>query len=157
MSDINKLRLTDMKDFRLIPQLVEDMTTEYIKEQEKFICKKLFDLHIDKDILINQVQEIERLNNLLREYEDLEEKGLLKKFECAIGDIVYRIDRHNEIYECIVVGIKEVFNTTSYLLHASNDVDIRFHSWLDKCQIGYEFYLTKEEAEQALKRLECAE
>ena len=93
----------------------------------------------------------------LKEYEDLEEQGLLKKFECALGDIVYRIDRHNEIYECIVVGIKEVFNTTSYLLHASNDDDIRFHSWLDKCQIGYEFYLTKEEAEQELKRLESSE
>ena len=99
---------------------------------------------------------IQRAFNKLAEYEDLEEKGLLKKYDCAIGDTVYRIDRHNEIYECIVVGIKEVFNTTSYLLHASNDVDIRFHSWIDKCQIGYEFYLTKEEAEQELERMECA-
>ena len=99
---------------------------------------------------------IQRAFNKLAEYEDLEEQGLLKKYDCAIGDTVYRIDRHNEIYECIVVGIKEVFNTTSYLLHASNDVDIRFHSWIDKCQIGYEFYLTKEEAEQELERMECA-
>ena len=100
---------------------------------------------------------IQKAFDKLAEYEDLEEKGLLKKFECALGDIVYRIDRHNEIYECIVVGIKEVFNTTSYLLHASNDDDIRFHSWLDKCQIGYEFYLTKRDAEQELKRTESAE
>ena len=97
--------------------------------------------------------DVREVMRKLAKYEDLEEKGLLKKFECALGDIVYRIDRHNEIYECIVVGIKEVFNTTSYLLHASNDDDIRFHSWLDKCQIGYEFYLTKEEAEQELKRM----
>lgn len=96
--------------------------------------------------------DVREVMRKLAKYEDLEEKGVIKKFECALGDIVYRIDRHNEIYECIVVGIKEVFNTTSYLLHASNDDDIRFHSWLDKCQIGHEFYLTKRDAEQELKR-----
>ena len=96
----------------------------------------------------------------LAEYEDLEEKGLLKRFECAIGDTVYRIDRHYEICECIVTGIKQQFNTTSYLLHINFDND-NYNTvsqiWFDKCQIGYEFYLTKEEAEQELKRLECAE
>jgi hypothetical protein len=160
MIDINKLKLTDMNDFRLIPQLVEEVATRYDKEQEKYIYKMLHDLKIDKDILKNQVQEIHRLNDILREYKELEEQGLLKKYDCAIGDTVYRIDRHNEIFECIVVGIKQQYNTTSYLLHTNIDKDnynIPFSSWLDRCQIGYEFYLTKEEAEKELKRLECAE
>ena len=153
MIELTVSKLTDMTDHKIIPQITEEICTDITTKIDNVIYKKLFDMKIDKDILINQLKEIHRLNDVIREYEELEEKGLLKKFECAIGDTVYRIDRHNEIYECIVVGIKEVFNTTSYLLHASNDVDIRFHSWLDKCQIGYEFYLTKRDAELELKRM----
>ena len=68
MKDIDKLKLTDMNDFKIIPQLVEEMFTRYDKEQEKYIYKMLYDLKIDKDILKNQVKEIHRLNNILREY-----------------------------------------------------------------------------------------
>ena len=152
MSDINKLRLTDMKDFRLIPQLVEDMTTEYIKEQEKFICKKLFDLHIDKDILINQVQEIERLNNLLREYADLEEKGLLLKLPCKVGDTVYDIRWWDNVTKKVKVGGETYYKTVCK--HKVSKSKFSLHDYDD---IGKEVFLTKEEAEQELKRLECAE
>lgn len=103
---------------------------------------------------------IQRAFDKLSMYEQLEEQGLLKKFDCAIGDTVYRINILNEIYECTVQGIRQEFNTTSYFLHTDfnkGDYSIRVDSWFDRCQIGYEFYLTKEEAEQALKRLECAE
>lgn len=96
----------------------------------------------------------------LKEYKELEEKGLLKEFNCAIGDTVYRINSLNEIYECTVTGIRQEFTTMSYFLHADinrGDYSIRVDSWFDRCQVGYEFYLTKEEAEQELKRLESAE
>ena len=42
MIDINKLKLTDMGNPELIPQLVEEMNTKFIKEEEKIICEKLF-------------------------------------------------------------------------------------------------------------------
>ena len=97
----------------------------------------------------------------LKSYEDLEEQGLLKRFECAIGDTVYRISKSRPIiYECTVQGIKQEFNTTSYFLHANineDDYSIWVDNWFDRCQIGYEFYLTKEEAEKALERLEKVE
>ena len=96
----------------------------------------------------------------LKEYKELEEQGLLKKFDCAIGDTVYRINSLNEIYECTVQGIRQEFNTTSYFLHANineEDYSIWVDNWFDSCQIGHEFYLTKRNAEQELKRTESAE
>ena len=158
MNDINKLRLTDMKDFRLIPQLVEDMTTEYIKEQEKIIYKKLFDLHIDKDILINQVQEIERLNNLLREYADLEEKRLLLKLPCKIGDFIYVLE---DVYG---KGELEITEYRIECMRTGDDSSLTFDALEhDECleftfesmDIGRTVFLSFVEAEQELKRLEC--
>jgi hypothetical protein len=143
MIDINKLKLTDMNDFRLIPQLVEEMNTKFIKEEEKFISEKLFDLNIDKDILINQVQEIKRLNDILREYKELEEQGLLLKLPCKVGTTVWAIEKediglgwNSEYVYCIK---QEKFNATM----------VGF--------FGKDIFLTKEEAEQELKRMECAE
>jgi hypothetical protein len=105
--------------------------------------------------------DVREVMRKLAEYEDLEEQGLLKRFECAIGDTVYRISKSRPIiYECTVQGIKQEFNTTSYFLHANINEDnysIWVDNWFDRCQIGYEFYLTKEEAEKALKELEGAE
>ena len=105
-----------------------------------------------RDCTISLRSAIAKLNH----YEELEEQGLLKRFECAIGDIVYRINSLNEIYECTVIGIRQEFSTMSYFLHADinrRDYSIRVDSWFDECQIGYEFYLTKEEAEKELERL----
>ena len=143
MKDIDKLKLTDMNDFKIIPQLVEEMVTRYDKEQEKYIYKMLHDLKIDKDILKNQVKEIHRLNNILREYKDLEEQGLLLKLPCKIGDTVWTIEKtdiatgwYSEFVYCIK---QEKFNVSMLEI------------------FGKEVFLTKEEAEQELKRLECAE
>ena len=93
----------------------------------------------------------------LKEYKELEEQGLLKKFDCAIGDTVYKISNTRPvIYECTVQGIRQEFNTTSYFLHADINEEVYsiwVDNWFDRCQIGYAFYLTKEAAEKALKKL----
>ena len=119
-------------------------------------CLTCFEYCNNKDMNCEKCA-IQKAFDKLAEYEDLEEKGLLKKFDCAIGDTVYRIDRHYEICECIVTGIIQQFNTTFYLLHINFDND-NYNTvsqiWFDRCQIGYEFYLTKEEAEAKLKELE---
>ena len=107
---------------------------------------------------------VPKLYRRLAEYEDLEEQGRLIKFDCSIGDTVYRInnvidmiDSESMIYECKVTGIKKEFNSTYYYLHADiykDNYSIWVDNWFDRCQIGHEFYLTKEEAEKALERLE---
>ena len=156
MIELTVSKLTDMTDHKIIPQITEEICTDITTKIDNVIYKKLFDMKIDKDILINQLKEIHRLNDVIREYEELEEKGLLKKFECAIGDTVYRINSLCEIYECTVQGIKQQFNTTSYFLHANINVDdysVWVDKWFDRCQIGYEFYLTKRDAELELKRM----
>jgi hypothetical protein len=164
MIDINKLKLTDMNDFRLIPQLVEEMNTKFIKEEEKIISEKLFNLNIDKDILINQVQEINRLNDILREYEELEEKGLLLKLPCKVGTTVYAIAT---IYECkhdyldCPMDFPDVYQCErnckceyEYKKLVVRPIIFKFEMLKD---FNKKVFLTKEEAEQELKRLECAE
>ncbi|MBQ6945376.1 MAG: hypothetical protein IJN43_13770 [Ruminococcus sp.] len=45
------------------------------------------------DIFVSTIQigEIQRLNDLLQEYKDLEEQGLLLRLPCKIGDTVYLV------------------------------------------------------------------
>lgn len=95
----------------------------------------------------------------LAEYEDLEEQGKLLKFPCAVGDTVYRVHKGTKLspdrtYECKVVGVKQEYNTLSVKLHANINEEtysIWVDNWFDCCQLGYEFFLTKESAEAALK------
>lgn len=169
MIDINKLKLTDMGNPELIPQLVEEMNTKFIKEEEKIICEKLFDLDIDKDILINQTQEINRLNDILREYKELEEQGLLLKLPCKIGDTVYQIpskvnydlnvlhgyDANNRVYHQKVSKI--VLDGEYWYLECDKDREYGTGRICLDIFFGETWFLTKEEAEQALKEMEGAE
>ena len=98
----------------------------------------------------------------LAEYEDLEEQNRLLKLPCAVGDTVYRVHKGTKLspdrtYECRVVGVKQEYNTFSVKLYANINEEtysIWIDDWFDRCQIGYEFFLTREEAEAALKELE---
>lgn len=98
----------------------------------------------------------------LAEYEDLEEQKRLIKLPCAVGDTVYRVHKGTKLspdrtYECRVVGVKQEYNTFSVKLYANINEEtysIWIDDWFDRCQIGYEFFLTREEAESALEELE---
>ena len=82
-------------------------------------------------------------------------------FPCKVGDMVWRVHKAtklspNRVYECRVVGVKQEFNTFSVKLHANINEEtysIWVDDWFDKCQMGYEFFLTKEAAEKALKEM----
>lgn len=101
------------------------------------------------------------LRERLKYYEDLEEQGKLLKLPCAVGDTVYRVHKGTKLspdrtYECRVVGVKQECNTFSVKLYANINEEtysIWIDDWFDRCQIGYEFFLTKEEAEAALKEM----
>lgn len=81
----------------------------------------------------------------LAEYEDLEEQGLLLKLPCKIGDTVYSI----EVYEV------EEFVVTHFDI-CKDSIRV-YHKYIYIGEMGNSVFATKEEAEQALKRLECAE
>ena len=102
----------------------------------------------------------------LAEYEDLEEQGLLLKLPCKLGTIVFQIEN---IIECkfnysegcplewLHCGSEEdEFMSCDYQYRKLIPVTRRFSlDMLDK--FGKTVFLTKEEAEQELKRLESAE
>ena len=94
----------------------------------------------------------------LAEYEDLEEKGLLVKLPCKVGDTVYVIPskanyglnivngyrENNRIYEQIVSEIR--FFKNDYLLSVCDGFDY-CHSQFYKIN----WFLTKESAQKALE------
>ena len=70
----------------------------------------------------------------LKDYEDLEEQGLLLKLPCKVGDTVYQIDAER-VYESEV----------KWIIFDCNDIAF------DERAIGVSIFLTREEAEAALK------
>ena len=156
-------KLTDMTDLKIMPQYIE-YATDIIKERDNYVCKILYDFKIDKDTLENQLKEIHRLNDVIREYEDLEEKGLLLKLPCKVGTTVYAIAT---IYECkhdyldCPMDFPDVYQCErnckceyEYKKLVVRPIIFKFEMLKD---FNKKVFLTKEEAEQELKRMECAE
>lgn len=97
---------------------------------------------------------LQKAYEVVKRYEEM--------FPCKVGDVVWFVHKAtkvspNRVYECRVTGVKQEFNTFSIKLHANINEEtysIWVDNWFDKCQMGYEFFLTKEAAEKALKEME---
>ena len=117
-------------------------------------------LDIDKDILINQTQEINRLNDILREYKELEEQGLLLKLPCKVGDTVWEVQKIRErIQQYEIISVNQGRMGYLYFNWELKD-GYGYYGNLKGfgiSDIGKTVFLTKEEAEHELKRLESAE
>lgn len=132
--------------------------TEKFKDRRNILRKGISDIFY---IGFGRFFEGEAIDRLA-EYEDLEGRNRLLKLPCAVGDTVYRVHKGTKLspdrtYECRVVGVKQEYNTFSVKLYANINEEtysIWIDDWFDRCQIGYEFFLTREEAEAALKELE---
>ncbi len=130
---------------------------------EDMECRRGFDLYTGKAI------------DKLAEYEDLEEQNKLLKLPCAevyksSGDYVFYIFE-DEIVECINCGVQiEADGNMVFTLAANEKVfpyrepdsehDLSPEDWcketitLSVCEWGKTVFLTREEAEAALKGLE---
>ena len=126
---------------------------------------------------INKLMELSNENQFgtndvyykLKKYEDLEEQGLLLKLPCKIGDNVYKIPSKTNYNLNILDGYYEnnrVYNQKVSRIILDDDY------WYLECDkdreygtgvicldkfFGKTWFLSKEEAEQELKRLEGAE
>lgn len=115
-----------------------------------------FDLHVHCEP--SEMRKIIKLADKLREYEDLEEQGLLIRLPCKVGDVVYKIWHrkcHNGVdypdsYECCGCEDEcdlrtDIFEFTipsvDWILDHRNVFDSK---WM--------WFRTKEEAEHALER-----
>lgn len=136
-------RLTDIYDSSLIPQMVEHMHTELVKEQDKYILKRLMELDIDKDILINQTAEIRRLNAIIEKDNELEEQGFLLRLPCKIGDTVWAIRNYKGVKHPQKGVANEMFFTKSMRL-------LIVVKHIARGEWGKEIFATEEEAKRAL-------
>ena len=88
--------------------------------------------------------------NRLAEYEDLEEQGLLLRLPCKLGTTVYNTTWWDDITEKVKVGGKTFYRTVH-----KHKVSKSTFSLLDIYEFGKTVFLTRKEAEQKLKEMEC--
>ena len=117
------------------------------------------------DMLYEQAKKVDDIGltthilQELKEYRDLEEQGLLLKLPCKIGDTVYQLI-NSHIYEYKVIGICFDIFQNKWMYEVAYQIGLEwFKTMCDFDVFGKSktVFLTKEEAEKALERLECAE
>lgn len=93
----------------------------------------------------------------LAEYEDAEENGLMLRLPCKVGDLLYEAGE-SEIYTYIVdeIHIEQDSEVIVYALEYDADLHRVYQNGYeyDNCDFGKTVFLTREEAEQALKERE---
>lgn len=102
----------------------------------------------------------EKIYNKLKEYETMEEQGLLLKLPCKVGDVVYYFSYRpfnlsilpNTIYEADVVRIVTTRLGTSIVIQIRNEYGCTEVS--EVSSFGKTVFLTKAEAEKALAEME---
>ncbi len=147
-----KVRFRDFENDFDARQLTTKLLEKYADIPNEFTCDDDFD-----DFMMDSLQygmddiqgliavfycnlwAMADLRERLKEYEDLEEQGKLLKLPCAVGDTVYRfytVDDETKIYEHRITTLTNIVNI------------------MEVGEIGETVFLTKEEAEQALKEME---
>ena len=91
------------------------------------------------------------LREKLKEYEDLEEQGLLLKLPCKVGDTVFKLKKHN--YCPVGICRKDISCSEC---RANTPFGIAEGKFMLKelKEIGRTVFLTQSEAEQKLKEME---
>ena len=102
------------------------------------------ELHTEKLAYESEYVPIIDALNRLAEYEDAEEQGLLLRLPCKVGDTIYRCgDPIKKIYEWQIDYVEVHEDETVFV----DDSDNTFV----EADIGKTVFLTREEAEKALK------
>ena len=105
----------------------------------------------------------------MKEYKYLEEKGLLKKLPCKVGDIVWIVDKELDNYEgynfmatCgeyVIVATEYAHCAGNFQKQLDEMAEESYNSFGVSVEIFHRdtVFLTQEEAKKELKRLENAE
>lgn len=163
----------DIDSRELVRKLIKDICKEdlsYMSDEEfdEYVSEML-SVEIDSQIgllavFYRNLWAMAELREKLKEYEDLEEQGMLIKFPCRVGDMLYYPDKEFNII--IPVRLTEIVIKFNGLDTSSCQYDC---SSFDECGDVYEEYefdtndfgksvfLTKSEAEAKLEELRGGE
>lgn len=109
------------------------MERDLEKDLIEIECAIKSQLEKDNMFTVSVLQRCQKLVTELKEYRELNEQGKLLKLPCAVGDKYYCIDDGTYPNEWEFVNLQQIIST------------------MDK--IGKTVFLTKEEAEAALKEM----
>ena len=151
-----KARYRDFEDDFDARELTINLLEKYADIPNEFTCDEDFDdfmvdaLQYGTDDMLGFIAVFYRnlwamadLRGRLKEYEDLEEQGKLMKLPCAVGDTIYTIYSDED----------------SSFIEEPKVVEVSTHRvWIDSAYFDYDdfgktVFLTREEAEAALKEL----
>lgn len=111
--------------------------------------------------VILQLHGMDGIAKKLSEYEDMEEQGRLVKLPCKVGDILYRVDVDPNITEHDIIP----YRIDNIVLCDDGDILFKYDAYdgiicgLKSLTEGelyldyYKVFLTREQAEQALQRV----
>lgn len=89
----------------------------------------------------------------LKKYKDAEEQGLLLRLPYKVGDTVWYIDDDDDDYPLELLVTKIEVEENDYLRYHAREKDNCGKIGFIKDDFGKTVFLTKEEAEQALKQM----
>ena len=98
------------------------------------------------------VELLEESADKLAEYEELEERGLLLKLSCNAGDTIWLVgDKYTLDYKVSGFAID---SSGISIIFLEKEIDGKMHTRsVDYTEIGKTAFLTKEEAEEVLRKI----
>ena len=106
---------------------------------------------------LQSTNEIEDVIEKLAHYEDMEEQGRLITLPCKVGYIIYQT-----CYECVcTIGHKFLHSTCRSPIECRKCSAVKVERWIRETtfsldmldRIGKDFFITREEAEAALRNI----
>ena len=107
------------------------------------------EIKVNKNFLKSVCEYLEQL----KYYKDAEEQWLFLRLPCKAGDTVWYIDNDDDDYPLEFIITKIDVEENGYLRYHAREKDNCGKIGFIKDDIGKTVFLTKEEAEQALKQM----
>lgn len=97
-------------------------------------------------------EEIDKVYEKLKHYEDLEEQGKLLKLPCKVGDEIFiPIDFQGKVHRGVIIGVEYSKIRKSFVAVVRTDDDFLCYEKFE--DFGKNVFLNKTEAENELKKM----
>ena len=135
--------------------MMERLTRRQLTINGEVICKRNnpFPLYNCNDSCVNGIcRWNKKALRKLKEYEDLEEQGLLLRLPCKVGDTVYKPNPIT-LSEIVEIKIESIFITESKINTSGRTTKMKYSFCCSPSDFGKTVFLTQAEAEQKLKEM----